>query len=386
MHKEHKGGEEMEVDWAGSTLSYKNKFTGESAKAYIFVAVLPASSYPFAYAYEDMTQRSWIDAHIRAFEFFGGIPAVTIPDNTKTAVTKANIYDPVINKSYNDLAKYYQTAIVPARAGKPKDKAADENLVKNTTQRIIAPLRNQQFFSLREINYAIKEQLKKFIDKPFQKIEGNRMTAFEKIDKPYLKPLPLTRYEYCEWKEVRIQFNYHVEYDGFYYSVHYSYVGRKAWLRVTAEIIEIFLDEQRIGVHKRNYDTVARYTTLPEHMSEEHKAVSGWNSERFCQWARKIGLKTEEYIKQVLSSRDFPQQTYRTCMGIMRLGQDCSPEQMEQACTYALQVRIYSYRYFSKILKQITQQKANIQVDKRIIIHSNIRGSQAYQGGGINAH
>lgn len=178
LHKEHKAGEEMEVDWAGDHISYVKPGTGEIIAASLFVAVLPASAYPFVYAYDNMKMPNWIDAHVRAYTWFGGVPKITIPDNTKTAVIKSDLVDPVLNKSYKEMARHYRTTIIPARAGKPKDKAADENMVGNVSRRIIAALRNRQFFSLYEINQAISEELEKFIHRPFQKMEGNRKTAF----------------------------------------------------------------------------------------------------------------------------------------------------------------------------------------------------------------
>jgi len=173
----------MQVDWAGQTMTYVEPETGEIKTAYLFVAVLPASAYPFVHAYGDTKLPNWIDAHVRAYEYFGGVPKVTIPDNTKTAVITPDRVDPVLNKSYNEMARHYHTTLVPARAGKPKDKAADENMIGNVSRRIIAALRNRQFFSLYEINQALKEELAKFSKRPFQKMEGNLLTAFEKIDK-----------------------------------------------------------------------------------------------------------------------------------------------------------------------------------------------------------
>lgn len=240
LHKEHKAGEEMEVDWAGDTITYVDTHTGELKPAYLFVAVLPASSYPFVYAYGDTKIANWIDAHVRAYEYFGGVPKITIPDNTKTAVIKPDGVDPLLNKSYHEMARHYRTTIIPARAGKPKDKAADENMVGNVSRRIIAALRNRQFFSLHEINQAIAGELEKLINRPFQKMDGNRKTAFEKIDKPCLQPLPAKRYEYSDWKETKVAFNYHVEYEGFFYSVHYSYVNRPCSVRATSKTIEVY--------------------------------------------------------------------------------------------------------------------------------------------------
>jgi len=384
MHKEHKAGEEMEVDWAGSTMSYVEAETGEVREAYVFVAVLPASAYPFAYAYDDTRTANWIDAHVRAYEYFGGVPRVTIPDNTKTAVTKSDRVDPILNKSYHEMARHYRTTIVPARACKPKDKAADENMVGNVSRRIIAALRNRQFFSIHEINLAISELLAKFVTKPFQKMEGNRLTAYEQIDKPCLQPLPATKYEYAEWKETKVQFNYHVDYDGFFYSVHYSYINKPCSIRATARMIEIYISSERVAAYQRNYNTFKRYTTLPEHMPEGHKAVSEWSSDRFLAWAEKTGPCTRELIKRILESREYPVQTYRACMGIMRFSKSYSDEIMENASREALERNACSYKYFSLVLKQVAQNVAENRTEK-IIIHDNVRGSSAFTGGGLNA-
>lgn len=180
-------------------------------------------------------------------------------------MVKTSLVDPVLNRSYYEMAKHYKTAVVPARARKPKDKAADENMVGNVSRRIIAVLRNRQFFSLYEINEAVAEELFRFINRPFQKLEGTRIIAFEKIDKPVLQPLPAARYEYADWTEARVQFNYHVEYERFFYSVPYAYAGKPCWIRATAKMIEIYSGNVRIAVHQRNYNTYKRYKTLPEH-------------------------------------------------------------------------------------------------------------------------
>lgn len=384
MHKEHKAGEEVEVDWAGDTMSYVYRETGEIKPAYIFVSVLPASAYPFAYAFEDMKIPTWLDAHVMAYEYYGGVPKVTIPDNTKTAVIKADLVDPVLNKSYNEMAKHYHTTIIPARAGKPKDKAADENMVGHVSRRIIAALRNRQFFSIHEINQAISEELIKLIQRPFQKMTGNRQSAFETIDKPFLQPLPATRYEYAQWKETKVQFNYHVDYDGFFYSVHYSYVNSPCSVRATSKTIEIYIGSERVAAHSRNYNPYKRYTTLSEHMPQAHQAVSGWNPDRFLSWADKTGPNTRELIKHILESREYPVQTYRACMGIMRLGKDYSTAIMERASREALDKNTCSYKYFGMILKQVAAMVSKTP-PPRIINHDNIRGNNAFAGGGIRA-
>jgi len=384
MRIEHKAGEEVQVDWAGQTIRYVEPDTGEIKAASVFVAVLPASGYPFVRAYEDIKQANWIDAHVSAYEYFGGVPKVTIPDNTKTAVITPDRVDPVLNKSYTEMARHYRTTLVPARAGKPKDKAADENMVGNVSRRIIAALRNRQFFSLREINQAIEEELVKLINRPFQKMEGNRQIAFEKIDKPCLQLLPARRYEHADWKEAKIQFNYHVEYQGFFYSAHFSNAGQTCSIRATSHVIEIFRGTERIAAHPRNHNTSKRYTTLPEHMPEQHKAVYGWSSERFLSWAEKIGPHTRELIQCLLESREYPVQTYRACMGVMRLCKSYPAHIMEAASREALDKKTYSFKYISLIAKQqatkVPQKNPEI-----IISHANVRGSSSYAGGGLFA-
>ena len=384
MHKEHKGGEEVEVDWAGDKMMFVNRETGEVKEAEVFVAVLPASSYPFAYAYENAKTPNWIDAHVRAYEYFGGVPKITISDNPKTAVTNTDLVDPVLNKSYHEMARHYRTNLIPARPYKPRDKGADENAVLNVSRRIIAALRNRQFFSMYEINEAISEELVKLINRPFQKMEGNRISAFEMIDKQYLQPLPSKRYEYSEWKETKVQFNYHVDYDGFFYSVHYTYTNKPCSIRATTKTIEVYVENERIAAYPRNYSKFKRYTTLPEHMPENHKVVCGWSSDRYLSWAQQIGPNTRELISRILESREYPVQTYRACMGIMRFNKSISSEIMEAASREALEKNTITYKYFSIIIKQIVS-RATQNKPEKIIDHDNLRGRNAYVGGGINA-
>jgi hypothetical protein len=215
-------------------------------------------------------------------------------------------------------------------------------------------------------------------------MQGNRLTAFEQIDKPCLQPLPATKYEYSDWREGKIQFNYHIEYDRFFYSVHYAYVNQSCSIRATTRVVEVYVGNERIAAYPRNYNASKRYTTLPEHMPEEHKAVSGWSSERFLSWAEKTGPHTRELIKQLLESREYPMQTYRACMGIMRFGKSYSAEIMERASRDALDKDTCSFKYFSMILKQMAVQVTTIS-DEKIIQHDNVRGSSAYTGGGFRA-
>ncbi|MFO7928247.1 MAG: IS21 family transposase [Candidatus Humimicrobiaceae bacterium] len=385
MHIDHKAGEEMQVDWAGATVCYIDKLTGEKRYAFVFVAVLPASAYPFVCAYSHKKLANWIDAHIRAFEYFGGVPKVTIPDNTKTAVITPDVKAPVLNRTYNHMANHYRTAIVPARSGKAKDKAADENMVGNISRRVLAPLRNMRFFSVYEVNKAIEKEVAKFIRRPFQKMEGNRLTAFEKIDKPALMPLPSDRYELCDWKETRIGFNYHVEYDGFYYSTYFGYAGSPCSIRATETTIEVYVDNERIAAHKRNYDKSSRYTTLSCHMPDKHKAVSGWSTDRFIRWANKIGPYTGKFIEGILSSRDYPVQSFKSCLAIMSYTKTYPPPVMEKASKRATDKAIYSYKYFKMIIGQEAKRKGKDNAKPKIVSHQNLRGEKAYKGSGINA-
>ena len=291
-----------------------------------------------------MKQPSWIDAHIRAYTHFTGVPRFTIPDNTKTCVTKTDIYDPILNKSFYDMAQHFNTIIMPARSYKPKDKGSGENAVQNVSRRIIAALRNRQFFSITDVNDGIKEELYNLSHREFKKREGTRQSAFESIDKPFLQPLPVQKYEYAEFKEAKVPFNYHIEWDGFFYSIGYTYVGQICTIRAAMNTIEAFIDNERVCAHPRNHNKLDRYKTLPEHMPESHKVVAGWSDDRFISWADKIGQNTAAFIRQVLGSCEHSVQSYRACMGIMRLGNKYPAETMEAACLKAMDMKIYSYK------------------------------------------
>jgi len=380
MHKEHTGGE-MEVDWAGSTVSYCNPKTGEVRDAYIFVAVLPASNYPFIRAYDNMQIANWIDAHVRAYDCFGGVPKITIPDNTKTAVIKAHRFNPTLNRNYMAMAAHYRTTIVPTRSRTPKDKGSVENGVGNVTRRILAPLRNRQFFSVAEINEALRTGADKFILEPFQKMEGNRKSLFEQIDKPALMPLPAATYEYADWKEAKVGFNYHVEYDKFHYSAPYSYAGKLCWVRATAKTIEIYIGSERIAAHPRNCNTLNRYTTLLEHMPDNHKAVSKWNTDRFLAWAAKTGPNTEQFIQLLLESREHPVQAYKAAMGILNLTNNYSSGIMERATLEAIANNTVSYKYFTLIVKKLSKEETETDLPEKIIENTNVRGKSSFAKG-----
>jgi len=382
-HKTHKGGEECEVDWAGTGIPYFDLKGKEWRTSAIFVAALPASAYPFAYAYPDQKSASWIDAHIRAFKFFGGTPRILIPDCAKTAVITPDLFDPILSKSYQEMASHYDITIIPARPGKPRDKNYVENTVGNVSRRIIAALRNERFTSIEEINAAIGEKLEAFIDSPFKKLPGSRRSAFEKIDKPMLRPLPKNHYELAHFKICKIGVNYHAEYDGFFYSTPYEHRGKECLIRATGDTIEIFVSGERVCSHIK-HTSGNRYVTIPEHLPDQHKVVSEWNDERFVLWAGNYGRNTEAYITALLASTEYSVQAYRMCMGVLREAKNASPEIVEAASAMVLENEQFSSKYFSLAIKRKIKESEK-QKSVRVVEHENIRGAKAFAGGEYNA-
>ena len=301
MHLTHKPGDKLEVDWAGIVTSVINRDIGEAQTAYVFVATLPCSGYSYVEAFYSRDQESWTNAHIHAFEFFGGTPRLLIPDNLKTGVEVSNWYSPIINKTYHELAEHYGIAVIPTRVRKPKDKPSVEGAVGNISTWIIAALRNQKFFTLADLNEAIAEKLKAFNEKPFQKKPGSRLTAFLEEEKEFLQPLPKHRYELAVWKKLTPGFNYHVSVDGNFYSVPYEYIKHEMDVRVTGATVEMFYENHRVCSHPRLYGKPGQYRTIPEHMPDKHKSYTEWNAERFISWAKSIGSSTKTVVTAILS-------------------------------------------------------------------------------------
>jgi transposase len=377
-HKHHKAGEDCEVDWAGTTIPYYNAEIRMWEDAVLFVGVLPASAYPYARAYPNQKTPSWIDAHVRMFKFFGGTPRILVPDCTKTAVTTPDMFDPVITKTYQEMAAHYDITIIPARPRKPRDKNKVENTVGNVSRRIIAAIRNDHFTSVAEINAAVEQKLKEFINEPFKKMDGCRRSAFEQLDKSALRPLPLAHYELATFTTGKIGPNYHVECDGFFYSVPYEYRGKEYTVRATKDTIEVFVRGERVCAHIKRFSG-NRYVTLPEHLPERHKVVSEWNDERFISWAGKYGENTTAYIQALLASVKYSVQAYRACMGILRQAKGMTLEVVESASKMSLANEQLSSKYFGLALKQAEKDAEGAQT--RIIEHNNIRGAEAFSGG-----
>jgi len=381
LRQEHRAGEKLFVDYAGQTVPIVDPSTGEIREAQIFVATLGASNYTFAEATLAQDLPSWIKAHVHAFEFFGGVPEILVPDNLKTGVTNPCRYEPDINPTYQDLAQHYGTTVIPARAGKPKDKAKVESAVLFAERWILAALRNHTFFSLAELNKAIAQRLGDLNNRRFQKLNTTRRELFETLDKPALRPLSDHRYEYAEWRRARVNVDYHIEVDRHYYSVPYQLRREQLDIRLTANTVEALFKNRRVASHARSYQK-GGFTTLPEHMPRSHQRYLEWTPSRLIRWAGKTGPHTEKLIAHILEGRAHPQQGFRSCLGIMRLGKHYSPERLEAACARAICIRAHSYRSVESILKKGLDQQDLLfdqaQGITRPINHPNIRGRHYY--------
>lgn len=336
MHIDRKPGEQMEVDWAGQTASIVDTDTGEIMNAYVFVAVLSCSQYAYVEAFLAQNQECWITAHVNAYKYFGGVTRILVPDNLKTGVERVSWYTPVINKSYHEMAEHYGTAVIPARVRKPKDKPNAEGTVGIISTWIIAALRRQQFFSLRELNEAIREKLEEFNRKPFQRKPGSRLSVFLEEEKAALLPLPAAPYELAVWKVATVQFNYHISVDKMHYSVPYEYIKHKVDVRITSKVVEVFFNNHRICSHPRLHGRPGQYSTVTEHMPEDHKKYTAWNAKRFVSWAKSVGEHTTVVVKAILSSHRVEQQGYKSCMALLKLADKHSISRLEAACEKAL--------------------------------------------------
>jgi transposase len=377
MRQVHKAGEKLFVDYAGQLMPVIDRKTGEIHQAPIFVASQGASDYTYAEATWTQTLPDWTSSHVRAFEFFGGVTRIVVPDNLKTGVTSPHLYDPDLNPSYMDLAEHYGIAVVPARAAKPRDKAKAEVHVQMVERQILAPLRNRRFLSLADLNKAIAILLEKLNDRPFQKLEGTRRELFEQIDAPVLRPLPAERYIYCAWKKASVSFDYHIDVERCYYSVPFQLIKKQVDVRITARIIEIFYKGERIASHARA-SRVGEYVTCPEHMPPHHLAHAQWTPERFARWAREAGGATAKAVEQILERHVIPEQGFRSCMGVMRLGDRYGAERLEAACVRIMSAGYPTYKRIEAILKKGLDQASMLPASTPVIEHANIRGAGYY--------
>jgi len=379
MRLTHKAGEKMFVDYAGQTVRIVDQETGEIRQAHIFVAVLGASNYSYAEAQWAEDLPNWIGGHVRALDFFGGVPEIIIPDNPKVGVKHPSRYEPDINPTYQDMAEHYNTVVLPARVRRPKDKAKVEVGVQVVERWILARLRNRTFFGLAELNQSIRELMEEINGRIMEHLGKSRREFFEELDLPALKPLPAEPYQFAIWKKAKVNIDYHVEFEKHYYSVPYRLIGEKVFIRAAERTVEVFHKRRRVASHPRSRAR-GRHTTQAEHMPANHRHYAEWSPERFLRWAEEIGLQTRALIETALTSRRHPQQAYRTCLGILGLAKRYTKERLEAASGRALASGIRSYRGIKNILDTgLDQVPLEEPISTPLDPHANIRGSSYYR-------
>ena len=383
MRLMHKAGEKLFVDYCGPTMAVVNPDTGEMRHAQIFVAVLGASNYTFACAHWSQKQEDWLNAHVRAFEFFGGVPEVVVPDNLKSAVRKTHRYEPEINPAYLQLAAHYQTAIVPARPYKPKDKSKAEVGVQIVERWIMARLRHQTFFTLMSLNHAIAFLLEDLNQRPFKKLPGSRRSQFEQLDKPALKNLPANRYEYAQIKMARVHIDYHIEFDKHYYSVPHHLVKQEVEVQASSTCVAIYCHGQRVATHLRSHSQGA-HSTCTEHMPPNHQAMSGWSPQRFLKWAGEIGSQTQQVVNHILQEKRHHEQSYRRILALLSNAKKYGRERLNNACGRAILINSPTRSSVESILKNgldqlpVESEDSDVQEELNLNHHDNIRGEKYF--------
>lgn len=384
MRQVHRAGEKLFIDYSGDTVAVIDASSGGIRQAEIFIAVLGASKYTYAEASRSQRLPDWIASHIRAFEFFGAVPALLIPDNLKSAIRKACRYEPQATSTYEDMARHYGTAILPARPYSPKDKAVVESSVLVVQRWILARLRNRQFFSLDELNAAIAELLGQLNRRPFKKLDGNRASAFALIDRPAMKALPSARYELAEWRRAKVGIDYHVEVDRHYYSVPHALVRQEILVRLTAAAVECFFSGQRVAAHVRSYARGA-HTTTAEHMPQAHRRHLQWTPAGLLGWAQKIGEGTRAVVQWQLENRPHPEQGYRACLGLLNIAKRYGEARLEAACRRALSMGAPTRRRILAILDAKLDQHPDLfpaagpAAPTALRTHVNVRGAEYFR-------
>jgi transposase len=385
MRQIHKAGEKVFVDYAGMTLNITNQNTGETTPAQVFVATLGASNYTYCEATLTQAVEDWLASHQRMLEYFTGVPEIVVPDNLKSGVKSPSYYEPEINRAYTEFAEHYGLAVIPARVRKPKDKAKVEVHVQIVEREILAPLRDRTFFSLIEANTAIKELLENLNSRPFQKLEGSRKTVFEKLEKPELKALPVEVFQISEWRKAKINIDYHLEVDGHYYSVPYKFVRESVDVRLTRYTLEVFHNGKRIASHARVADLPkhhGRHSTITEHMPKAHQRYREWSPQRLVNWATQTGSSTARVVQSILESRAHPEQGFRSCLGLLRLGKTFGNDRLEAACKRADYLRAYSFKSVQSILQNKLDLKPIVLEENQQDVqlkHGNLRGAAYYK-------
>ena len=380
MRQDHKAGEKMFVDFPGLTVPiYDERDLSVSYRAELLVAVLGASNYLYAEALRGQELVHWCHAHENAFEFFGGCPAICVPDNLRSGVTKPHRYEAEPNATYQEMAEHYGVVIIPARPYKPRDKAKVEVAVQIAERWIIMRLRKERFTSLGALNERIHELVEAINTRPFKKMEGSRTSVFAEIDQPALRPLPATRYDFATWTKAKVSLDYHLQIDRNFYSVPYGLVGSVLDVRRSANVVEIFAKNRRVASHQRSYAKGVAVTE-PAHMPSAHRRHAQWTPSRIVHWAEKTGPSTAAFIAALMASRPHPEQGFRSAVGVLRLGKRYGPERLELACARSLAIHSLSYKSVSSILQHGLDQQPLVNAPSRANpTHSNIRGANYYQ-------
>ena len=348
----HKAAERIEVDWAGNRPFWFDEFTGEKVYGYLFVGVLSFSGLAFARATVDMKMPNWIDCHVKMYEYFGGVSKILVPDNLKTGVTKHSKDEIVINKTYEDMANYYGTIIIPARVKRPKDKSKVENTVYRLEVDILARLRNMTFFSCDEYNEAIIRELKVFNERPFQKKEGSRYQVYLNLEKDALYPLPIKPYELATYKSAKVQVNSCIAYKKNFYSVPYEYIGKEVELKITDKNLYVLLDKEEIARHEIVKDKIGHYSIEPSHMPESSNAYGKWNKERYLNWANNIGPSVYKVVFKLFESAKNEVTRYRKVHSLLKLADLYSASCLDKACQLSLSITPDKiYRHVKDLLK-----------------------------------
>lgn len=388
MRITHKPGDAMEVDWAGQTIPIYDPVTGDVSKAYLFIAVLPCSCYVYAEACADMLTDTWIRCHANAYQYFGGVPRLLIPDNLKTGVIKNTRYETVFNRSYQELANYYDTAIVPARVLRPQDKSHAEGSVRYAETWIIASIRNEKFFSFEEAQAKVAEKLEELNDRAFKQKEGSRRIAYNTEEREFMRPLPKEKYEPAVWSTGHVQHDYLISDGKNKYSVPFNLIGEDVDIRVTRNTVEVFFGGNRVASHHRELRIVKDPIILKDHMPAEHQKYLEYNEADFRSWASSVGPNTAKVIDYYLTSGKEPEQGYKFSAALRKMGDRYGKDRMEKACARTIAItKQPSNRVINTILKKHQEDEKASSAEESTRTkdtHGITRGAAYFKKGGAS--
>ena len=378
LRQVHVPGEKMFVDWAGQTVPIHNAQDGSVSAGHLFVAVLGASNKTYVEAFANEQLAAWLTAHCHAFMFFQGVARITVPDNLKTGVTRPCRYEPLLHRSYQELAEHYGTVLIPARIKKPRDKAKVEVGVQIVERQILAALRDQRFFNVSELNAAIGPLLAQLDEQPFQKLEGSRNSWFAAVEKSQLLPLPAMPFELANWSQAKVNIDYHVAVDWHYYSAPYGLIHQVLDVRLTDQTVELFQHGQGVAAHVRSR-RAGLFTTLAEHRPKSHQRHLEWTPSRILEWVQTMGPNCVKVVAQILADRPHPEQGFCSALGIIRLGKAVGADRLEAACGRALHFGACSYQSLKSILENnLEAQPLELELPLPSPAHENLRGNPYY--------